>query len=229
MILRNDSAQARVTARERKWNFFYRGAPILSASARYPEVAVPASPRAQRAINGRIRSQVAAFYRYAAGPLYRQAAADWRFAQANDTPFHPYEAILNYETALNCGGYLSLFRDRYEYTGGAHGSTVRSSDTWALQSGRKLPLAAFFRRGEDWRGRVLAQILKQADEAMRQNPGIYFDDYRERIETYFDPANFYLTPSGIAVYFQQYEIAPYSSGIVVFTVSGDTEPSCGGR
>ncbi len=227
MMISNDSAA--VTPREWKQQFFYRGAVVANASARYPEIGVPGSPRAQQRINRRIRTQLADFYRYVSGPLYRRAAADYRYAQANQVPFHPYEALLSYETALNCGGYLSLFRDRYEYTGGAHGSTVRSADTWRLQDGRRLPLPYFFSDGKDWRERVLSQILEQADRDMRKNPGVYFDDYRDRIETYFNPANFYLTPRGIAVFFQQYDIAPYSSGIVVFTISGDATPRCGGR
>ncbi len=217
---------AQIAIRRLKWEFSFRRTVILTASVRYPEGKVPGSPRAERSINSRIKAQTAAFHRYVSGPLYRSAAADFRYAKANHSPFHPYQALLDYEVSLNCGGYLSIFRDRYEYTGGAHGSTVRLADTWDLKNGRRVFLRAFFCRGKDWQKRVLGQILQQADKEMRENPGIFFDDYRDRIPTYWNPEHFYLTPAGIAVYYQQYEIAPYSSGIVLFPIQGDRGPAC---
>lgn len=64
---------------------------------------------------------------------------------------------------------------------------------------------------------------------MAENPGVYFDDYRKLIAQYFNEEQYYLTPQGVAIYYQQYEIAPYSTGIVVFTVPYDVlgwKPSC---
>jgi len=47
---------------------------------------------------------------------------------------------------------------------------------------------------------------------------IYFDDYEKNVANYFNPKSFYLVPDGIVIYFQQYEIAPYASGIPQFTI-----------
>ena len=43
-----------------------------------------------------------------------------------------------------------------------------------------------------------------------------FDDYPELLRSTFQAGNFYLTPEGIVIYYQQYDIAPYSSGITEF-------------
>ena len=43
-------------------------------------------------------------------------------------------------------------------------------------------------------------------------------NYEKNVEQYFNPEHFYLKPAGLVVYFQQYEIAPYSSGIPEFTI-----------
>lgn len=217
-----------VAMRERKRNFTYGWTAVLTFSSSYPEI-VSATGTAARRINRRVRMQVEGFYRYASTELYRQAVKEYRDSLANGFPFRPYDAVLNYEVAFNADCFFSLYRDRYEYTGGAHGNTVRSSDTWSLKTGNRLALSDLFMPGENYRMILTEQILLQADENMRQNPGIYFEDYRALIVKFFNPESFFLTPEGLNIYYQQYEIAPYSTGIVVFTIGyGELgwRPSC---
>jgi hypothetical protein len=61
---------------------------------------------------------------------------------------------------------------------------------------------------------ILARIVKMAEE----NHENYFENYRELIIKYYNPQNYYLTPTALAIYFQQYEIAPYAAGIIVFEI-----------
>lgn len=215
----NDSAK--ILFRESSREFPYRGTVVQTLSARYPEIGLPLNRQAQARINARLRSQVADFSRYVAGTLYRQAVREYRNAREHGYPFRPFEAVLEYEVTLNRDCLLSSFHDRYEFTGGAHGTTVRASDTFSLGSGRRFLLSHFFAPGQNYRRLIVSQILRQAEENMRQNPGVYFEDYRQRILRYFNPENYFLTPDGAAVYYQLYEIAPYASGIVTFVVSYD--------
>lgn len=209
---------AEVTPREQKRGFSYEGVKVLTLSVSALQTRNPVSLRAQREINSRVRTQVWDFNRRGEATLYPRAVLDYKNALANNFPFHAYEAVLQYEAAFNQDCLLSLYRDQYEYTGGAHGQTVRASDTWSLRTGERLPLSAYFPPGTDYRRLVLEQILKQADANMAQNPGIYFEDYRTLIVKYFNPESYYLTPEGLAVYYQQYDIGPYSSGIIVFPI-----------
>ncbi len=148
-----------------------------------------------------------------------------------DFPFHAFDAVMEYEFTLNADCRLSSYYDRYTYTGGAHGATIRASDSWDLRTGRRLRLGSLFARGTGYRRRVLELIEKQADKDMKENPGVYFEDYRALIFEHFDPESFYMTPKGLAFYYQQYEIAPYSSGIIVFEIPyqalGLEKPDCG--
>jgi hypothetical protein len=213
---RNNSS-ADITMRETKREFTYDRTTVLSLTINRPVVSLPDNPQSQARINRRFQSESGEFYRYAATDLYRQAVQFYHDAQKNNFPFRPYEAFMQYEITYNMSCHLSSYNDRYQYTGGAHGSTVRSSDTFSLKTGRRLPLSHFFRPGFDYRGFLLGQILMQADENMQQNP-IYFDDYRKLIVQYFNPESYYLAPAGLVIYYQQYEIAPYSTGIVEFTI-----------
>lgn len=223
------SESAKVRMRELKSELKYANIVVVTVEAAFPQVEIPGNRAAENRINRRIQSQVNQFIRYSGTVLYRQAVQLYRDSQSNHFPFHPYEAVLHYEVTYNKNCYLSLFRDRYEFTGGAHGNTVRYSDTWSLKTGGILTMAQIFSSYSGYQKRILEQILRQADQKMKYQPGVLFENYRKLIVQYFNEENFYLTPSGLAVYYQQYEIAPYASGIIVFTIPYKVmgwEPSC---
>jgi hypothetical protein len=225
-------SSAEVTFQENHREFIYRGTAVLTLSVQFPVVKLSGNPQAQARIDSRFRAQGADFSRYAARTLYRQAVRDYHSAQEHDYPFRAYDAVMKYEVTLNRDCYLSAYRDRYEFTGGAHGNTVRASDTFSLKSGRRFALSHFFAPGVNYRRIVVSGILKQAELNMLQNPGIYFDDYKHLILKYFKPENYYFVPEGVAIYYQQYEIAPYSTGIVSFVLPYETlgiTLSCLGR
>lgn len=169
-------------------------------------------------INDRINAQLGAFMRDNSKNMFSQAVEVYNDSVANNFPIRPFESYLQYVVTYNAKALLSTYNDRYDYTGGAHGNTIRRSDTWSLKTGRVLPLSSFFPPNSDYVAVILKQIQEQAKINMEENPGIYFDNYPELILQYFNPKNYYLTENGIAIYYQQYEIAPYSSGIIVFEV-----------
>ncbi|MGI6151462.1 MAG: DUF3298 and DUF4163 domain-containing protein [Christensenellales bacterium] len=221
---------AAITMQEADRTFYCNCTPVLTYSAEYPQAALPCNPTGQFCINRDICVQVRAFYCYVSNDLFRQAVEGCREACQNGYPFNGYDAVQHFEITYNQQCHFSLYRDQYTYTGGAHGGTVRSSDTWSLKTGCRLPLASFFPNKKDYRAFLIGQITCLADQQMQQNPGIYFENYRELIRKYFDEQSYYLTPDGLAIYYQQYEIAPYATGIVVFTIPYQTlkwQPGCG--
>lgn len=218
-----------VAMRELKRELKYAGTVVITMEAKFPQVEISENRAAQNRINSRIRFQVNRFLQYSGTVLYRQAIRQYRDSQKDHFPFHPYEALLHYEVTYNQDCYFSLFRDRYVFTGGAHGTTLRSSDTWSLQTGRILTLPQIFVSCSGYRERIIEQILRQADEKMRREPGVLFENYRELVVQNFNEESFYLTSKGMAFYYQQYDIAPYSSGILVFTIPYQVlgwAPSC---
>lgn len=226
MYRQNSSAE--ITMRETRREFNYNNTIVLTLSISRPEVRLEQNPQAQARINRRYSEEANTFYRMVSTTLYRQAVQFYHDSIKNNFPFRPYDAVMNYEVTLNEACYLSSYYDRYQYTGGAHGSTIRASDTFSLKTGQRLPLSYFFRPGFNYRGFLLGQIIKQADRNMQQEP-IYFENYRELIVQNFNPSSYFLSPEGINIYYQQYDIAPYSSGIIVFTIpyaSIGWRPSC---
>lgn len=97
---------------------------------------------------------------------------------------------------------------------GAHGNTIRSSQNWNLRTGRQLPLSYFYPNNPNYVLDILRSIIAQ----IKENPENYFDNYCELVLETFNLESFYVTPESIAIYFQQYDIAPYSTGIPVFNI-----------
>lgn len=147
--------------------------------------------------------------------LYKEAIELYKYNKANGYPVMVYEIYRNYEITFNNYNIISLYIDEYIYTGGAHGSTIRSSQTWDLVKGNMLPLETFFRNNPYF----MINILKEINIQISKQPEIYFDNTCELVLDTFNPKNFYLTPNSIVIYFQQYDIAPYSSGIRTFNIN----------
>ena len=61
-------------------------------------------------------------------------------------------------------------------------------------------------------------ILKEINNQIAENKENYFQDSCNLVLETFNPKNFYLAQNGIVIYFQQYDIAPYSSGIPTFLI-----------
>lgn len=155
--------------------------------------------------------------------LYQRAIVDYEYAKANQYPFRGYESYVDYTVTYNDNGILSLYFDRYEYTAGAHGSTLRQSDSWALKRGRRLRLSDFYPMDKNYREEVISLILVDIEGNKRKADMDYFEDYESLVRENFKADQFYLTEEGIVIYFQQYDIAPYAYGLPTFLIPYELE------
>lgn len=195
----------------------YNNVDALTLSIKYPKISMCYNPYVEKIINNHIAMTINEYIRYSKY-LYNQAVKGYMDAQANDYPFHSYGAYMEYKITYNENCHLSLYIDKYEFTGGAHGSTIRTSDSWDLCMGMHLSLHNIINPYTNHRQLIIDEILRQAENNYKQNQGIYFEDYQALIIKNFDENSFYLTPKGITFYYQQYDIAPYATGIVEFTI-----------
>ncbi|MEL7647287.1 MAG: DUF3298 and DUF4163 domain-containing protein [Sedimentibacter sp.] len=207
-----------INMREFKHSFEYDGIVILTLIIRYPRIKTPHDESAENNINNMINKQIKEYYDYVSTTLYKNAVEYYHDSQTNNFPFHVNEAIMEYNVTYNENCFLSLYKDKYEFTGGAHGSTLRSSDTWETCQGTYIPMYCYFYKGTNYMNLLINEITRQAEQNLDENPGIYFEDYQNLIITSFNPDSYYLTPCGMTIYYQQYDIAPYSTGIVEFTI-----------
>lgn len=228
--MKNLSQSAMLEWKKFSESFTYRDTVVLTFDIDYPKITMPDNIKAAERINSVINAEVAAYYRTARGSLYKDAVDGYIYATQNGYPFNAYNSTVKYEVTLNADCALSMYRDAYVFAGGAHGNTLRKSDTFSLKSGSLISLAGLFPKETGWRYKLLDSILRQAEQNMFDNPHIYFDNYRELILKYFDPNSFYLTEKSIVIYYQQYEIGPYAIGIQTFDIPYQSvnavKPSC---
>lgn len=196
----------------------YKGQKLLTYDIKYPQFASERFRNFARKLSVYYKAEATLYKKYHVTKLFQMAIDDYEYATANNFPVRPYEVLTNYTITYNDNCVLSLFFDRYEYTAGAHGMTTRSADTWNLKSGRRIELSEFFPGKKDYTSYIIDEIDRQIADNMKDNSNLYFDDVNDLVRENFNEKNFYVVPGGIIIFFQLYEIAPYSNGIQAFLI-----------
>lgn len=208
----------------------YMGTPVLHYAIHFPQFSSPHFSEAIRNMNRYHKDRAWSYAIYISTVLARNAVADYQYNTEHGYPIREYEAIMQYKVTLNEDCTVSLYTEQYEYTGGAHGSTLRTSNTWDLQTGKQIPLKALFPGNAHYANDLKAAINTEIARQIADGAGFYFDNCPQLVAQTFNPKNYYLTPGHLNVYFQQYDIAPYASGLPEFSFTydsvGATPPAC---
>ncbi len=133
-----------------------------------------------------------------------------------DNPFAdiPYSLASDYKVIYNNNGLLSLYFDKYEFLGGAHGMTYRIPCNIDLRDGSELELSDIFKPDSNYEDLIDKAI--QAEIA--KNPENYYEPEMGGFKGIEDDQTFTLQPGGITIYFQLSDIAPYAAGIPEFKI-----------
>lgn len=208
----------KIEKRSIKGELKYKGSTILTYNIEYPEITESTYNFGMQIFNNYNKQKALRLEGYVKSVLYEDAKQLYDYNAANGYPIMVYEIILDYTITYNEDCIISLYYDQYEFTGGAHGNTIRTSQNWDLRFGRQIKLSYFFPNNDYYVINILREINKQIQEQIASGSNYYFDNYCQLVLETFRLENYYLTPNAIAIYFQQYDIAPYSSGIPVFYI-----------
>ena len=127
--------------------------------------------------------------------------------------------------------YVTYYYETYQYGGGAHGYLTQVGFTFRKSDGRQIPLL------KNTNSRKLAKLLKEGVRRhFSERPDKPLSDqqlldflFAEEVSSLNNlplPGNSpYLSDTGMVFLYTQYEIAPYSSGIITFEIPfKDIEP-----
>lgn len=192
----------------------YNGEVVLTYSIEYPQFKSRFFRPAIAAVNKFYKDKALAYKKHCETELFNLAVEQYKESIANDYPMRVFEAMMVYKLTYLASCIISIYFDTYEYTGGAHGNTIRDAQTWNLSKNRMVQLNRLIQCDPDYKTYILESVFEQIEK----EPDIYFDNYEELAEEMFDENNFYCTPNSIVFFYQQYDIAPYSSGIREFTI-----------
>ena len=190
----------------------YNGETLLTYRIEYPKFRSICFPMCLLKVNKFYKDQALAFQKYCETELFSMAVKQYHESMENNVPIRTFDAQIVYKVKYMCPCIISIYFDRYEYTGGAHGITIRESQTWNVRKCEFIKLSQLV----SCLPYDKAYILSAVESQINQNPEIYFENYKERIVDTFNENSFYCRPEGIVIYYQQYDIAPYSSGIREF-------------
>lgn len=192
----------------------YKGVVVLTYEIEYPQIF--SGPYDTSKFNMFNRRKALFLEATARETLFNQAKELYDYNVSNGYPVMVFEVVSKYRITYNEPPILSLYQDEYIFTGGAHGDTTRTSQNWDFAYNKQFSLDDVYYNNPDY----ILCILKQINEQIKSaETGTYFDDYCQLVLETFNPNQFYLTNQGVTIYFQHYDIAPYSSGIPEFNVN----------
>lgn len=192
----------------------YKGSVILTYEIEYPVIFSDCYYTEKFNILNATKSMQ--LERYAKETLFSDAKIQYDYNTSNGYPIMVYELILKTYITYNDSPIISLYQDEYTFTGGAHGSTIRTSQNLNLKDNTRFTLSDVYSNNPNYIFYILKEINRQIQE---KGAEYYFDNYCSLILETFNPNQFYLEPNNVVVYFQQYDIAPYSTGIPTFKIS----------
>ena len=196
-------------------NLFYNGEIVLKYHIEYPSIKENTSQNGIIAFNYYNKNIAKELKIKSETELYKEAIETYRYNKENGYPTMVYEVYITFNITFNQNNIVSLYMDEYTFTGGAHGNTIRTSQNWNLFLGCIFPLETLFPNNPYF----IIDILKQINEEISKEANIYFENSCSLVLDTFNPESFYLIPNSTIIYFQQYDIAPYSSGIRTFEIN----------
>ncbi|SFC42513.1 DUF3298 and DUF4163 domain-containing protein [Clostridium uliginosum] len=131
----------------------------------------------------------------------------------DNVPTFPYQIVSKPFITKNNDLILSFYNDYYEFLGGAHGITTRTSYTVDKSKEILLKLNDIFLPKYNYQDIINKEIKNQ----INKEPDKYFDSGNE-FKGIKQDQNFYIEGENLVIYYQVYDIAPYVSGIPVFKI-----------
>lgn len=200
-----------------KDTMYYKDNPIFIYEINYPYFTTTCSTTSANYINNYYAHNAKSTEEYCRTVLYPQALESARYIP-NTQPFNSYTLTVEYKITYNSDCITSLYMDTYTYMGGAHDAVTRTSYTWNFKTGEQLLLSDFYPITTYSLFSLQQNIANQIAARLKVTPDSYFDNYKTLLKSIFNPKNFYLTPKGLVIYFQQYDIAPYTGGLPEFSI-----------
>ena len=195
---------------------YYKDTVILKYTIKYPRI-VNNSIGANR-FNRFNYEKAIKLKHYSENELFKEAKELYDYNVSNGYPVMMYEVFSDYTITYNQNSIVSLYSDEYIYSGGAHGNTIRSSQNWNINFAKQFSLESLFDNDCNYILDILKDINNQIEEQIANGSNQYFDNYCSLVLNTINLDNFYLNPGYITIFFQQYDIAPYSSGIPTFNI-----------
>ncbi len=196
----------------------YNGEVILKYTIEYPHIIEEKWIESIEKFNVYNYQKAKMLKNFSEGKLFQDAIETYEYNKKNGYPIMVYEVYSSFEITYNTEFIVSLYIDDYIFSGGAHGNTKRTSQTWDFRRGCMIQLKNFFKNDKNYVSKIVTNINNFIEQDIASGNDIYFENYCCLTIQSFNVDNYYLQDGNIIIYYQQYDIAPYSSGILTFKI-----------
>lgn len=185
----------------------YKG---INFDIKYPEVNL-SDEHVKNKINASLKQSVYDFKKYIED-IYNETNSLYSGDADKSLDTFDYEGSSEFEYEI-VGNILSIKMKYVQFTGGAHPMTHVRGFNFDLKTGNDLKLEEIF--NDKGKKEYIDLINKEIMNVINKNPDNYFV---EEFKGIGNNTEYYLTKDGLNVFFQLYEIAPYSAGIPEFLI-----------
>ena len=197
---------------------YYKNTVVLKYKIKYPSITWARNRFAIRKFNSYNYDKAVELVKYCETELFKEAKELFDYNSSKGYPVMRFEIYHTYDVTYKSNSVVSLYTDEYMFLGGAHGNTKREAQNWNMQAGRFIELVSLYPNNPYYIIDILKNINSQIAKQNASGENQYFDNYCQLVLENFNLDNFYITDKGIVIFFNQYEIAPYSSGIPTFLI-----------
>ena len=127
-----------------------------------------------------------------------------------------YVFEIHQDVKYNENDFISVVSDTYQYTGGAHGSSVWSARNIDALTGMEVLLDDLF---EDNNYKVVLDRL--IEQEVNDHPEDYSDLWEKPQIKESNQRDFYISDDGLVLFYQPYDLSYYARGFVEFTIDYD--------
>lgn len=114
----------------------------------------------------------------------------------------------------NCNDFASLIEERYTYSGGAHGETVRLTRNIDTAANKEIKLHDLF---ED--SGYMEALNRMINEEVQKNAEEYSDLWEKPQIKDSNQKDFYIEKGKLVIYYQPYDLSYFARGFVEFRLS----------
>lgn len=200
---------------------YYKNNVVLKYTIKYPSITWARNKFAMRKFNSYNYERAMELAQYAEMDLLNEAIELYEYNSLKGYPIMVFEVYYDYNITYQNNSVISLYTDEYMFLGGAHGNTKRESQNWNMQTGHFIELKDLYPNNSYYIIDILKSINSQIAKQINSGENYYFDNYCQLALESFNLDNFYITEEGVVIFFNQYEIAPYSSGIPTFLIKNN--------
>lgn len=142
--------------------------------------------------------------------IYDTALTD---QQNNPTSFLEYTYNTNFDIFLENDDILSIKREEVKFLGGTRESITAYGDVFRKSDGAKILLTDIISDTT-----VLTEYIKTSISSGQTQGVEYYSNVEELIDEIFDSSKYYLTQTGIIIFFDMYDLAPGSAYVSEFII-----------